>query len=114
MHELEDVATSSGGLLQGSNTGGSISAFLLVWRMVALITPALTVLQRLSRTLHPVLVSTILDCAPSVFAPDSKGNEVDTLMIVAVIRIASLLYGTMLGDIEMVSDMEVHPLISEI
>jgi hypothetical protein len=60
--------------------------------------------QHLSRTLHPVLVSTFLDCASSVFTPDGKQNDTETMMVVAVSRLVSLLYGTLLSGNENVGD----------
>lgn len=63
----------------------------------------LTPFQRLSRTLHPVLVSTFLDCASAVFTPDGKESDTETMMVLAVSRLVSLLYGTILSENEDVS-----------
>ncbi|KAF5355996.1 hypothetical protein D9756_003829 [Leucocoprinus leucothites] len=82
--EIDDVVTNSGSLSEGGSPESSLSTFL----------------SHLSRTLHPLLISTILDCAPSVFAPDAKGSETEASTTLAVSRIASLLYGTILGGAE--------------
>jgi hypothetical protein len=60
--------------------------------------------QHLCRTLHPVLVSTFLDCASSVFTLDGKQGDTETMMVVTVSKLVSLLYGTILSGNENVSD----------
>ncbi|KXN89955.1 hypothetical protein AN958_04959 [Leucoagaricus sp. SymC.cos] len=88
LREVEDVLPSSDSTLERFKIEDSTSSFLSV---------LLIGVQRLCRTLHPLLVSTILDCAPSVFAPDAKASETEASMILTVSQIASLLYGTILG-----------------
>ncbi|KAJ3568803.1 hypothetical protein NP233_g5483 [Leucocoprinus birnbaumii] len=83
MQEVEEISMPSGSSSESSSEK-SLSIFL----------------SHLSHTLHPLLISTILDCAPSVFSPDAKGSETEASMMVAVSQIASLLYGTVLGDAE--------------
>ncbi|XP_006454401.1 hypothetical protein AGABI2DRAFT_214405 [Agaricus bisporus var. bisporus H97] len=83
MQELENTLQSSGGFKR-ENSGDSTLSFLL----------------RLSRTLHPVLVSTFLDCASAVFTPDGKESDTETMMVLAVSRLVSLLYGTILSENE--------------
>ncbi|KAK7064145.1 testis-expressed sequence 10 protein [Favolaschia claudopus] len=50
----------------------------------------------LARTLHSTLISTFLDCAPSVFSPNGTVDETQTKLIVAGAEIASHLYGSIL------------------
>jgi pre-rRNA-processing protein IPI1 len=52
--------------------------------------------QHLARTLHSTLISTFLDCAPSVFSPNGKVDETQAKLIVAVAEIARHLYGAIL------------------
>ncbi|KAL9716171.1 rRNA processing protein [Leucoagaricus gongylophorus] len=86
IREVEDVTTTPGRLSEGSDIESSIPTFL----------------AHLARTLHPFLVSTILDCAPSTFSPDAKTSETETSMMLTVCQIASLLYGTILASAEVV------------
>ncbi len=60
--------------------------------------PPLTGLQHLARTLHPTLVSTFLDCAPTVFSPSSSPPETELQMVTVVCRICRSLYGRLLQD----------------
>ncbi|KAF9452699.1 hypothetical protein P691DRAFT_180962 [Macrolepiota fuliginosa MF-IS2] len=84
VQEIEDVVMDSGNLSDGPSVEDSASVFL----------------PHLARTLHPILVSTILDCAPSVFAPDGKGSDTEASMMMAVSQVASLLYGAIIGGNE--------------
>ncbi|KAJ7630987.1 hypothetical protein FB45DRAFT_917132 [Roridomyces roridus] len=52
--------------------------------------------QHLARTLHSTLVSTFLDCAPSVFSPNGNVDETQARSIVAVAEITRHLYGSIL------------------
>ncbi|PIL31596.1 hypothetical protein GSI_06298 [Ganoderma sinense ZZ0214-1] len=54
--------------------------------------------EHLARTLHPTLVSTFLDCAPTVFSPSSSPPETELHMVTAVCRICRTLYGRLLQD----------------
>ncbi|GJJ09743.1 hypothetical protein Clacol_003967 [Clathrus columnatus] len=60
-------------------------------------------LVQLARTLQPILTSTWLDVASSVFAPtlSKTGNETETLLAITVMRILGCLFGYILrsGDI---------------
>ncbi|KAI0800897.1 hypothetical protein C8Q74DRAFT_1314301 [Fomes fomentarius] len=52
----------------------------------------------LARTLHSTLVSTFLDCAPSVFSPSFGPPETESQMMLVVCRICRSLYGRILQD----------------
>ncbi|THH10532.1 hypothetical protein EW145_g1260 [Phellinidium pouzarii] len=53
----------------------------------------------LCRTVHPVLVSTFLDCAPSVFSPTQTSPESDELeLVLSLMEISRCLYGRLLRD----------------
>ncbi|KAJ6575217.1 hypothetical protein B0H19DRAFT_1127709 [Mycena capillaripes] len=52
--------------------------------------------RHLARTLHSTLVSTFLDCAPSVFSPNGSVDETQAKSIVAVAEITRHLYGAIL------------------
>ncbi|KAJ7487700.1 hypothetical protein B0H11DRAFT_2157103 [Mycena galericulata] len=53
----------------------------------------------LARTLHSTLVSTFLDCAPSVFSPNGTVDETQAKSIVAVAEITRHLYGSILQSV---------------
>ncbi|TFK91694.1 hypothetical protein K466DRAFT_595903 [Polyporus arcularius HHB13444] len=53
---------------------------------------------QLARTVHSTLVSTFLDCAPTVFSPSSSPPETELQMILVVCRICRSLYGRILQD----------------
>ncbi|KAF9460822.1 hypothetical protein BDZ94DRAFT_1374995 [Collybia nuda] len=53
---------------------------------------------RLARALHPTLVATFLDCAPSVFAPNSNLPDTEVQLIVAVVRIVHILYNAIMQN----------------
>ncbi|KAJ7783892.1 hypothetical protein DFH07DRAFT_874241 [Mycena maculata] len=55
-----------------------------------------TFMRHLARTLHSTLVSTFLDCAPSVFSPNGSVDETQAKLIVAVAEITRHLYGAIL------------------
>ncbi|KAJ7169975.1 hypothetical protein C8R46DRAFT_219616 [Mycena filopes] len=57
---------------------------------------AASFIRHLSRTLHSTLVSTFLDCAPSVFSPNGSVDETQAKLIVAVAEITRHLYGAIL------------------
>ncbi|KAJ7293677.1 hypothetical protein C8J57DRAFT_34512 [Mycena rebaudengoi] len=57
----------------------------------------------LARTLHSTLISTFLDCAPSVFSPNGNVDEVQAKLIVAVAEITRHLYGAILQSASEVS-----------
>ncbi|KAJ7619125.1 hypothetical protein DFH06DRAFT_1235406 [Mycena polygramma] len=52
--------------------------------------------RHLARTLHSTLISTFLDCAPSVFSPNGSVDETQAKLIVAVAEITRHLYGAVL------------------
>ncbi|KAF7347752.1 Testis-expressed sequence 10 protein [Mycena venus] len=52
--------------------------------------------RHLARTLHSTLVSTFLDCAPSVFSPNGNVDETQAKLIVAGAEITRHLYGAIL------------------
>ncbi|KAH8110674.1 hypothetical protein DFH11DRAFT_1514092 [Phellopilus nigrolimitatus] len=52
----------------------------------------------LCRTVHPVLVSTFLDCAPSVFSPSQASPEAELELVLAILEISRCLYGRLLRD----------------
>ncbi|KAJ7181761.1 hypothetical protein C8R43DRAFT_970362 [Mycena crocata] len=52
--------------------------------------------RHLARTLHSTLVSTFLDCAPSVFSPNGSVDETQAKSIVVVSEITRHLYGVIL------------------
>ena len=105
IRDVEDVITIPERLSEGSDVENSISTFLAVRNeRLSLLSKLIYVYQHLARTLHPLLVSTILDCASSIFSPDGKNSEIEMSMMVTVCQIVSLLYGTLLGSAEVVSD----------
>ncbi|RPD64943.1 hypothetical protein L227DRAFT_591208 [Lentinus tigrinus ALCF2SS1-6] len=53
---------------------------------------------QLAKTVHSILVSTFLDCAPSVFSPSSGPPDVELQMVLVVCRICRSLYGRILQD----------------
>lgn len=55
-------------------------------------------IQHLARTLQSTLISTFLDCAPTVFSPtsDPPGSELQLILAVAVI--SRSLYGAIFQD----------------
>ncbi|KAJ6604747.1 hypothetical protein DFH09DRAFT_1123715 [Mycena vulgaris] len=77
LQQLSDIVDSAGNTT--SNDGDS-SMFV----------------KHLARTLHSTLVSTFLDCAPSVFSPNGKVDETQAKLIVAVAEITRHLYGAIL------------------
>ncbi|KAJ7837515.1 hypothetical protein B0H14DRAFT_2790969 [Mycena olivaceomarginata] len=52
--------------------------------------------RHLARTLHSTLISTFLDCAPSVFSPNGNVDETQAKLIVAGAEITRHLYGAIL------------------
>ncbi|KAF7339386.1 Testis-expressed sequence 10 protein [Mycena sanguinolenta] len=52
--------------------------------------------RHLARTLHSTLISTFLDCAPSVFSPNGSVDETQAKLIVAGAEITSHLYSAIL------------------
>lgn len=69
---------------------------VIVFRNI--VSAILNSLQHLARTLHPTLVSTLLDCVPTIFSPSSSPPETELQMIVVVCRICHTLYGRLLQD----------------
>ncbi|EMD42224.1 hypothetical protein CERSUDRAFT_110758 [Gelatoporia subvermispora B] len=55
-------------------------------------------IAHLARTLHSTLVSTFLDCAPTVFAPSSSPSDTELQLVLAVTEICRCLYGAILRD----------------
>jgi len=111
IRDVEDVITIPERLSERSDVESSISAFLVVRsKWMLLLSKLICVYQHLARTLHPLLVSIILDCAPSIFSPDARSSEIEMSMMVTVCQIVSLLYGTLLGSAEVVSDTSAHRL----
>ncbi|KAJ7361638.1 hypothetical protein DFH08DRAFT_844743 [Mycena albidolilacea] len=66
--------------VDNSASGGSDSVFV----------------RHLARTLHSTLISTFLDCAPSVFSPNGNVDETQAKLIVAGAEITRHLYGAIL------------------
>ncbi|KAF8519064.1 hypothetical protein JB92DRAFT_2900438 [Gautieria morchelliformis] len=62
-------------------------------------------MARLAHTLHPILVSTWLDVAPSVFVADASGDETSALLAISVAQIAGCLYGTIFRDVDLAGDV---------
>ncbi|KAI0330555.1 hypothetical protein GY45DRAFT_736395 [Cubamyces sp. BRFM 1775] len=60
--------------------------------------PQVTAAAHIARTLHPTLVSTFLDCAPTVFSPSTSPPETELQMVLVVCRICRSLYGRILQD----------------
>ncbi|TBU34542.1 hypothetical protein BD311DRAFT_746356 [Dichomitus squalens] len=58
----------------------------------------ITCVAHLARTLHPTLVSTFLDCAPTVFSPSANPPETELQMVIVFCRICRSLYGRLLQD----------------
>ncbi|KAJ3490534.1 hypothetical protein NLI96_g1373 [Meripilus lineatus] len=52
-------------------------------------------LQHLTSTVHQILISTFLDCAPVVFSPSGNPPETELNLVVAVSEIARCLYGNL-------------------
>ncbi|KAI5119061.1 hypothetical protein M0805_001520 [Coniferiporia weirii] len=52
----------------------------------------------LCRTVHPVLISTFLDCAPTVFSPSETSPEAELELVLAILEISRCLYGRLLRD----------------
>jgi pre-rRNA-processing protein IPI1 len=67
----------------------------------------ITPMQRLAHTLHPILVSTWLDVAPSVFVADASGDEISAQLAISVAQIAGCLYGTIFRDTDLVRSMRI-------
>lgn len=55
-------------------------------------------IKHLSKTLHPILVSTFLDNAPAVFSPGSSPSETETNLVLAVARLARCMYRRIASD----------------
>ena len=49
-------------------------------------------IQHLASTLHSTIIETFLDCAPSVFSPDSTPSETEVHLVVTVALIVRTLY----------------------
>ncbi|KAJ3895018.1 hypothetical protein GG344DRAFT_39697 [Lentinula edodes] len=64
----------------------------------SLLRDSTTYLQRLAKTLHPTLVSVLLDCAPAVFSPSNSPPETEMDSISAVVSITRTLYGLIMQD----------------
>ncbi|KAJ7110117.1 hypothetical protein C8R44DRAFT_634671 [Mycena epipterygia] len=77
---LQQLSESVDGAGNTANGGGENSTFV----------------RHLARTLHSTLISTFLDCAPSVFSPNGKVDETQAKLIVAVAEITRHLYGAIL------------------
>ena len=63
-------------------------------------------MQRLAHTLHPILVSTWLDVAPSVFVADRSGDNLNSELAISIVQIAGSLYGTIFRDVDLVRIMK--------
>ncbi|KAL5533670.1 hypothetical protein ACEPAG_130 [Sanghuangporus baumii] len=63
-------------------------------------------LNSLCRTLHSVLVSMFLDCAPSVFSPTQASPETELELIHALMMITRCLYGRLLRNSSVPSDQK--------
>lgn len=61
-------------------------------------THELHTMQHLARTLHSTVVSTLLDCAPSVFSPSSVPPERELQMVIVLGEICRTLYGSILRE----------------
>ncbi|KAL0951086.1 hypothetical protein HGRIS_007824 [Hohenbuehelia grisea] len=82
LQQLSDIVSSSGQLVMSGFAASSSSSFV----------------TRLSQTLHPTLISTFLDHAPSVFTPNGLLSETDVQLVLVVANIARSLYSTVLQD----------------
>ncbi|KAI8980644.1 hypothetical protein BD414DRAFT_420409 [Trametes punicea] len=60
--------------------------------------PEVAAAAQVARTLHPTLVSTFLDCAPTVFSPSATVAETELQLVLVVCRICRSLYGRILQD----------------
>ncbi|KAJ7925880.1 hypothetical protein B0H13DRAFT_1973741 [Mycena leptocephala] len=76
LQQLSEIVDSTDSSESGENT----SAFV----------------RHLARTLHSTLVSTFLDCAPSVFSPNGNVDETQAKLIVVIAEITRHLYGAIL------------------
>ncbi|KAJ6519922.1 hypothetical protein C8R45DRAFT_853222 [Mycena sanguinolenta] len=79
MWTLEQLSETLDGA-DNSTSSGHISAFV----------------RHLARTLHSTLISTFLDCAPSVFSPNGNVDETQAKLIVSGAEITRHLYGAIL------------------
>ncbi|EJC98686.1 uncharacterized protein FOMMEDRAFT_96218 [Fomitiporia mediterranea MF3/22] len=62
--------------------------------------------KSLCRTIHPVLVSSLLDAAPSVFSPSQASPETELELTSSLLEIARSLYGCSLRDNSISSDQK--------
>ncbi|KAF8216124.1 hypothetical protein K438DRAFT_1800104 [Mycena galopus ATCC 62051] len=76
LEQLSEVVDGT----DNSASGGNVSTFV----------------RHLARTLHSTLISTFLDCAPSVFSPNGNVDETQAKLIVAGAEITRHLYGAIL------------------
>ena len=74
--------------------------------------------QHLARTLQPTLVSTFLDCAPSVFSPSTIPPETELQLVLSAAEIARELYGNVnptarVSEIHWISlSLDIHDIIT--
>lgn len=100
--DMSDIHSDISALMQKQSSEGSLDSAALHLILVSLMLHMLCIhvnlflLQSLTTTVHPVLVSTFLDCAPSVFSPTQTNPESETQTVQALMRIAQYLYGHLL------------------
>ncbi|KAI0756631.1 hypothetical protein C8Q80DRAFT_1093119 [Daedaleopsis nitida] len=85
LHDLDDAGAAVVALQDGGQPAMGTDA-------------ELACVTQLARTLHSTLVSTFLDCAPTVFSPSSSPPETELQMVLVVCRICRTLYGRILQD----------------
>ncbi|KAI1793922.1 hypothetical protein LXA43DRAFT_884849 [Ganoderma leucocontextum] len=83
LHDMTDVDTAVASLREEGRPESGTNAEIVC-------------AEHLARTLHPTLVSTFLDCAPTVFSPSSSPPETELQMVIVVCRICRTLYGRLL------------------
>ncbi|CAK5281783.1 unnamed protein product [Mycena citricolor] len=64
----------------------------------------ITFTLNLTRTLHSIIISTFLDCAPSVFSPNGGVEETELALVESVVEIAKQLYSKLLQSKELDSE----------
>lgn len=68
---------------------------------------AYRIIQHLASTLHSTIIETFLDCAPSVFSPNSTPSETEVDLVVTVALIVRTLYHVVLQT-SVCSDFSYH------
>ncbi|KAI6007344.1 hypothetical protein EDD15DRAFT_2396785 [Pisolithus albus] len=65
-------------------------------------------LMRLARVLHPTLIASYLDCAPTTFSPGVNPSDTDLQLLTAAMEITRTLYSVILQDASQGSEAATH------